>query len=407
MARHNKTDSLMTNDQWDEIIDELEKDEEKDEISSEMDIEKKYDEGQARIVIQRNDFLVPNLLEMFDKHEVLDMSPFYQRRSRWNDKRRSLLIESLLMNIPIPPIFLYERSYAQYEVMDGQQRLTAIRSFFRNEFKLRGLRLWRELNNRDYRDLPPKIQKGLMRRGMSAILILAESGKDEQTSMELRQSVFERLNTGGERLNAQEIRNCLYTGHFNDMLIRAARSNEFTSAWDIPPKESGEPHNVSRKLEKHPLYSKMADVEIVLRYFTLCNLTEYRSGMKKALDQCMIIKKDMSNNECEQLEKEYVDVLRIASEIYGHSLFRLSKNGDGLSGRRSVPLADAVLLATRAHRNNASVLIGKRAKIMATTDKLLHDPSSRNTLIGKGNTKKDLEERIGLMNKVFSDEVTL
>ena len=203
---------------------------------TENEIEAKYDKGQARIVIQRNDFLVPNLLEMFKNKEVLDMSPAYQRRARWNDKKKSHLIESLLMNIPIPPIFLYEREYAQYEVMDGQQRLNSIRSFFSNEFRLRELRVWPELNGRDFRDLPQKIRRGLERRGLAAVIILTESGKQPDEVMELRQYVFDRLNTGGERLNPQEIRNCLYASKFNEMLISIARDAEFTSAWAIPPR---------------------------------------------------------------------------------------------------------------------------------------------------------------------------
>src|SRR5258708_15544267 len=113
---------------------------------------------------------------MFKKKEVLDMSTPYQRRTRWKDSKRSHLIESLLMNIPIPPIFLYERNYAQYEVLDGQQRLASVRSFFRNEFKLRDLRIWPELNGRHLKDLPQKIQRGLERRGLAAVIILTDSG---------------------------------------------------------------------------------------------------------------------------------------------------------------------------------------------------------------------------------------
>jgi hypothetical protein len=401
MAR-SKGSAKVVSDEAEEILNDLEDEEEGDEPSTEQDIEKKYDEGQARIVIQRNDFLVPNLLQMFKDREILDMTPPYQRRSRWSDKRRSLLIESLLMNIPIPPIFLYERAYAQYEVMDGQQRLTAIRSFLGNEFKLRGLKLWKELNRKDYRDLPPKIQKGLERRGIAAVIILTESGKDDRASIELRQAVFERLNTGGERLNAQEVRNCLYASRFNDTLIRLARSDQFTTAWEIPAKESGEPVKVSRKLEKHPLYSKMADVEIVLRYFALCEMEAYRGGMKKSLDQCMIRGQDMSEKDCKNLEEDYLRILSLAMDIYKTHLFRLPKNGDGLLGRRSVPLADAVLLATKAHSSQAESLRRYSSRIISGTSAALHDRESRNVLVGRGNTKKDVESRIDLMKEVFS-----
>jgi hypothetical protein len=402
MAKRVTKSSAASADDIEEIISELEDDEDDGESSTETEIEKKYDEGQARISIQRNDFLVPSLMQMFKDREMLDITPAYQRRSRWNDKRRSLLIESLLMNIPIPPIFLYERAYAQYEVMDGQQRLTAIRTFIENHFKLRGLKLWKELNGRQYHGLPPKIQKGLERRGISAVIILAESGKGEQASMELRQAVFERLNTGGERLNAQESRNCLYASPFNDMLIRIARSQKFTSVWEIPPKESGEPHQVSRKLEKHPMYSKMADVEIVLRYFTLGDVAAYKNGMKKSLDQCMVAHMDLPELACSALEREYLDVLSLAAEIYGP---RLPKNGTGLAGRRSVPLADAVLLATSLHFSEAEALKANRKAIVLATEDKLRDETSRSILVGRGNTKKEVEARIGLMNEVFSGAI--
>ena len=88
----------------DEIVNELEVEEIPSPTKSESEIESKYDTGQARIEIQRNDFLVPNILEMVEKREILDISPSYQRRARWNDVKRSHLIESLLMNVPIPPI---------------------------------------------------------------------------------------------------------------------------------------------------------------------------------------------------------------------------------------------------------------------------------------------------------------
>lgn len=388
---------ITPNDQTDaeDILDELEAEDAEVAPSTEKQIEQKYDEGQARIVIQRNDFLVPNLLAMFEKKEVLDMSPPYQRRTRWNDTKRSHLIESLLMNIPIPPIFLYERDYAQYEVMDGQQRLASVRSFFRNEFKLRDLKVWPELNGRDFRDLPLKIQRGLERRGLAAVIILTESSKDPQAAMEIRQYVFERLNTGGERLNAQEIRNCLYASHFNESLISLARSQPFTTVWDISPKESTEPHKVSRKLEKNPLYSKMADCEIVLRYFALSDLSHFKGGMKRTLDDCMIRNQKLKKTKCADLEAEYTEVFDIASQVFGNSLFRLPGDG-GLTGRRSVPLADAVLIAFSGVRHKKKEILKQGAKIVEATRSALENADQYELLVGRGNTKQAIQDRLSL-----------
>jgi hypothetical protein len=384
----------------DSILDELEIEDAEDTSSTEKEIEQTYDEGQARIVIQRNDFLVPNLLAMFDKREVLDMTPPYQRRTRWNDTKRSHLIESLLMNIPIPPIFLYERDYAQYEVMDGQQRLASIRSFFRGEFELRDLKVWSELNGRDFRDLPLKIQRGLERRGLAAVIILTESSKDPQAAMEIRQYVFERLNTGGERLNAQEIRNCLYASPFNDILISLARSRQFTTVWGIPPKESSEPHKVSRKLERNPLYSKMADCEIVLRYFALGDLSKFKGGMKRSLDNCMIRNQKLRKAECVERANEYSEVFQLAMQIYGDSLFRLPSNG-GLTGRRSVPLADAVLIAIRDARGKSTALVKRAPEIVEATRAALANEGQYELLVGRGNTKQAVEDRITLMKGII------
>lgn len=127
---------MASSSQLDEerFFEELEGEESVQVEMTEVDIVHKYDEGQARIVIQRNDFLIPNILQMVEDKDILDISPSYQRRKRWDNRKRSHLIESLLMNIPIPPIFLYEHDLAKYEVMDGQQRLDTIRSFLKNEF---------------------------------------------------------------------------------------------------------------------------------------------------------------------------------------------------------------------------------------------------------------------------------
>lgn len=385
----------------DEIIDDLESEEMDIASASVSEIEKKYDEGQARIVIQRNDFLVPNLLEMLKKREVLDISPPYQRRARWTDKKRSHLIESLLMNIPIPPIFLYERDYAQYEVMDGQQRLSSVRSFFGNEFKLSGLRVWPELNGSDFRDLPQKIQRGLERRGFAAVIILTESGKDPKAAMEIRQYVFERLNTGGEQLNAQEIRNCLYASSFNDMLISLARSEAFTKAWAIPPKESTEPHKISRKLEKNALYAKMADCEIVLRYFALKDLALFKGSMKGTLDDCMMRNVKTKKAKCSEIASEYREVLETASNVYGDGLFHLPKDG-ALSGRRSVPLADAVLIALSEYMHKKTRLISKKDDIVKATKRALENDAQYELLVGRGNTKRAVEDRIDLMKKLVA-----
>lgn len=368
---------------------------------SEEKLLKKYDEGQAQIITQRNDFLVPNILQMVRKRDVLNLSPTYQRRKRWSNAKKSHLVESLLMNIPIPPIFLYERDLAKYEVMDGQQRLDAIRGYFDNEFPLTDLKKWPELDGRHYEELPQRLQAGLARRGLSAVIVLTESGQSKEQALEIRQYVFERLNTGGEKLNAQEIRNCIYASNFNDTLVKIARSRAFTDAWGIPPKEPQEPHKTSAQLARHRLYASMADCEIVLRYFALSDLSEVKGGMKRTLDNCMERMQRASRRECQDIEEEYLSCLKTAQDVYGNALFKLPIENEGLTGRRSVPLSDAVLLGIRGVGVKASKLKSRKKDVLKATEDLLSNPKTYEILVGRPNTKEAIEDRLKLLARKF------
>ena len=113
-------------------------------------INTKYEQGQQRILTEINREKLPSFADSLKKPNYMDVSPFYQRRLRWDKQKQSQLIESFLINIPVPPIILYEREYNSYEVMDGQQRITAIKDFYSNNLELTGLELWPELNGRTY-----------------------------------------------------------------------------------------------------------------------------------------------------------------------------------------------------------------------------------------------------------------
>lgn len=387
-----------------DILKELEASEPEAFSGTEADIVDKYNTGQARIVVQRNDFLVPNVLQMVQNREILNLAPSYQRRKRWDETKKSHLIESLLMNIPIPPVFLYEQDLARYEVMDGQQRLDAIRGFFNNEFALRNLVKWPELNGRQYEDLPSRIQAGLNRRGLAAVIILTESGESEESALEIRQYVFERLNTGGEKLNAQEVRNCIYASPFNDMLIALARTPEFTGAWAIPPKEPDEPHKVSKSLIKNRLYSTMADCEIALRFFTLREFSQFKGGMKRALSNCMITNKTLSRRECAPLANQYIEVLACSSRVFGDALFRLPNRRGELAGRHSVPLSDAILLSVdRLSPPRRKKLVASSSKVINRMRRHLLDKDDYKTLVGRANTRTSIIERIELVSKMFNE----
>jgi hypothetical protein len=182
------------------------KDVDEEKKATDEELNSRYVTGEVRIVTESARYSLAGILKMLEeevgsgteRRPRYELDPEYQRRHRWSKERKSRLIESFLMNIPVPPIFLYEHDYAQFEVMDGRQRLTAIAEFYRNEFALDGLEYWKELNGRTYEKLPSKVRDGVDRRYISSIILLKETARDEQQAAQLKKLVFERLNCSGD-----------------------------------------------------------------------------------------------------------------------------------------------------------------------------------------------------------------
>lgn len=292
---------------------------------SPAEIEQLYDSGQYRLSQERNDFLLPQIIDFVQQKKWMNLRPEYQRRLVWDRRKKSLFIESLLMNIPIPPVFLYENDLSRYEVMDGQQRLNTIIEFYDNRFKLVGLETWHVLNGKTYGTCPPRIKSGLDRRRISANVLLAESATTQSDVNFIRRTVFERLNTGGQQLNAQELRNSLYSGSFNELLIELAGNRLFDEIWGIPPYEDHYREGdgfISKDLSENRLFKRMTDCEIVLRFFAFRESAAIKGSVKSILDKCMEKHRDASALEIEQLQLAFLRALDIAHQIFGAKTFQ-------------------------------------------------------------------------------------
>ncbi len=257
------------------------------ETALSVDPDEFFAKSAFRIIYQTNNFFLPQIRDLIEKGEVLNLRPEYQRRLRWSTPQKSRLVESLLLNIPIPPAFFYESNSARYEVIDGQQRLNAVQEFIDGGFALTGLQVLKPLNGLRYLRCPPRIKRALDRSTLSAIVLLLESEPVSNrignlSLTDIRRFIFDRLNTGGTRLNAQEIRNAIYPGYFNKALVELSRFKTFTDTFDIPSYTEADPNDYYENVErqKNNLYSSMSDCQLVLRYFTLKDDDNIRSSMK-------------------------------------------------------------------------------------------------------------------------------
>jgi hypothetical protein len=300
------------------------------------------------------------------------------------------------MNIPVPPIFLYEKSLGQFEVMDGQQRLNAISDFWGNKFQLRDLKVWEALNGRTFAQLPPLVRRGLERAKISAITLMSDTSRIDDNSIELRAQVFERINTGGEPLNAQELRNSLYSGPFNDMIISLSKEKIFTDAWGIPNHQENTltDGSVSDVLKKDTHYKRMADVEIILRFFAFQDDAKISGSVRSMLDSTMKFSRNMKSPQIETSKRQFLDTLLLATEIFGGDAFQLPSDGGG-KPKLSKPLYDAQMVSLFRLYDRADEIRHCRIKIKDAVVSLARtDSSTYDLMVGRGNTARDTKKRI-------------
>ncbi len=247
-------------------------------LSNEMVI-KAIDERAKSVKTKSLDISFNELLDMYNNQELI-IDPDYQRMFRWSDEKQSMFIESLILEMPLPPIFVIEREEGNYELIDGLQRISTylhfrykdidegIRKDFSSdriteELSLTGCDIVKELNDYTFDDLPRAIQLKLKRNFIRMEVLRKE------TDTNLRYHMFKRLNTGGELLSNQEVRNCtirLLGNSFNNFIIECSEYDYFKKS-------------IANVREDYVVTKK--DQELVLRYFALKNNLE---NYKKDLD---------------------------------------------------------------------------------------------------------------------------
>ncbi len=360
---------------------------------SDDEINEQYKKGEIRIVTEQARYPLNSIEAMVDSPKYI-LNPEYQRRKRWNNTRKSRLIESFIMNVPIPPIFLYEIDYSIYEVMDGQQRLTAIDDFYKGNFDLEGLEYWPGLNGRNYQNLPEQVQKGIDRRYLSSIILLQETAKSKEEAEYLKQIVFERLNSGGEKLTEQETRNALQNGKFNKLCIRLSKNDSFRKMWTFPLESEGE-----EKLLESESYRKMEDVELVLRFFAYRHIENLKSPVDKFLDEYLKQANNYSDETIENLENIFQETIQLIYSILGDSAFIPPKE----QRARKTPLKtiyDPIMQGFANNIPHKESLLRNKAAIKSnlySNKELLYIKEENNNrwlFDGRYNNKKDVEARI-------------
>ena len=367
------------------------------------DTYQRYDFTETPIVTEINREKLPRFVESLKVSNYyigyIERRAFYQRRGRWSATMKSRLIESFILNIPVPSIIMYKQDFNPYEVLDGQQRISAIQEFYENKLKLTELEILPELNGYTYNRHPQKFRANIERRSISSIAILAELTSNSEADKFLKQKTFERLNTGILKLSQQEMRNILYGGKFNELLLELARYPRFAEAWGIPTGDN------SRDLEKNSIYEKMEDAELVLRFFALRNIEHYQMEMPEFLDLYMMKSLNFSMHDINFLEDTFIETISLAYYVYGQHLFKpFDPHSQTWSEQSNRFYYDVTMLGFNKHLFDAYQLMSGRDRVIEATKNLFNQPEAR-FLTGGGTSKAEIQERLGIFDEMLSQVI--
>jgi len=266
------------------------------------------------------DFSFGELVNLHNAKEIV-IAPEYQRLFRWSDEQKSRLIESILVELPIPPIFLIEGEDGVLELIDGLQRVSSVIQFIspkdieKEPLRLIGCELISQLNGKLFDELSLTDRLRIKRTAIRAVVIRKQG--EELIKYEL----FKRLNTGGSLLSAQEIRNCssrmIVGGEiFYKTLTDLANNADFKVAIDRLP---------------DVMAAQKGDEELVLRFFAVKNYIHgYKGNVEEWLDAYMeeVIFARIPFDTGVEIDI-FSNVFAFIAKNFGSDAFARNKNGEG------------------------------------------------------------------------------
>lgn len=339
----------------------------------------------STIRVHTRHVMVTQLISRLDYKEI-DLSPDFQRMiGIWNPKRRSRLIESLLLRIPIPLFYVAEDVNEHWSVVDGVQRISTIYDYIKNKFPLTRLEYRQDLNGMLHTELPRPMQRRISET--SLVINVIQPGTPEEVMF----NIFHRINTGGQPLNAQEIRHALVKGPVREYLRKLAKSDEFTKATAGSVGEQ-----------------RMADRECVLRFLAF-HIMPWEDYQAKSLDaylvKAMKLVNSMSVDDRNTLKSEFCKSMSASFRIFGPDSFRKI----GLSGGRKGPVNKSLLEAwsvqlARCSDDQIDRLVDRREKVRSRFEAVLkNDKEFEQSVSASTGSPSRIEKRFSTIRDLVQD----
>ena len=339
----------------------------------------------------------PEVKSLYEQWEGgrLDIQPEFQRNFVWDIKKCSRLIESAMLGIPLPTIYLSQEQNGKELVIDGQQRLAAFFYFKRGElpknrkFKLGHLEVLKTLNGQQYKDLDIENQEKIDRCSLRVIRFLKNSDPN------IRFEIFQRLNSGSVPLNDQEMRNCVYRGPYNTLLRKLSENEDFRKIMGFNGADS-----------------RMRDIERVLRFASFYSqgyLQNYKEPMKKFMNDEIRSRRYISDIEAQKLESEFRNAVYCVRTVFGTNAFRKWSFVDGDINHQikqdrtfNASLYD-ILMGEFVKRDRIAITKNADSIREALIDLSVSDDKFIESIAGPTSSKKNVRARFDIWRKTLDD----
>ena len=322
------------------------------------------------------DFPVDGLVNRLNRNDIV--IPDFQRGFVWNRQKSSRFIESLLLGLPVPGIFLSLEESQQHIVVDGQQRLKSLQFFYNGKFSgtnrkfaLTGIES--KFAGHTYNDLDPEDRRRLDNSLIHATIVRQNESSKDSSSIYL---IFERLNTGGMLLQPQEIRAAIYTGKFNDLLGELNGNIHWRDMF-------GKVHH------------RMKDQELILRFLAMYfNRKEYKSPLTKFLNEYMGNNRHLEVQSGEEIRNTFEKTMELIHDNLGDKAFKPYN-------RFAAALFDSVAVGVANRLEQGEVRDG--ANLKAEYESLMQDEDFHETTFGGTAHTSVVERRLSMAIQAFCD----
>lgn len=342
-----------------------------------------YDPLKMNIGIREDPQSVFQLVRKYGKGDLV-IDPDFQRNLVWKPKQKSRFIESILLNFPIPPLYVNEQVNGKWVIIDGLQRTSTLINFLNEEngFVLEGLKPLANLNGKKFKELDSAYQAKIEDKKLTIYILQAE------TPTEVIYELFDRINTGGTPLNRQEVRHCIFKGKSTELLKELAGKEYFQKAVD-----------------KGVSSERMKDREIVLRYlaFKVLGYESYDRDLSSFVEKAMVRINKMQDSEIELLRKDFERVMLMTFDFFGKNNFRYRRKEEGIvksRGMINIALLESICLFFSTYSDD--FLLTHKAKVINNFEVLLDDPLYDDSVRLSTGTRHRVINRFSIAQKILS-----